>query len=346
MTVDAVRARARYRKLVFLTLFFTLDLVMFGAFVRLTDSGLGCPDWPGCYASFSPIGALDHIRAATESMPYGPVTLGKAWIEMIHRYAGTILGILIIAILYQAWRYRAILAQSPALAAVILVAVCVQGAFGKWTVTHKLMPLVVTTHLLGGMALLVLLTWLAARQKAHDAVPAEAGRWRAFVFAGLLLLIVQIGLGGWVSTNYAALACMDFPTCHGQWVPDMDFHGGFSLLRALGELPSGEIISQNALTAIHWTHRNFAFVVVLYLGWLASRLRGYPGLRGPARLLNVMLLVQLFTGLATVFLQWPLLIAVLHNGGAAILTMVCATLAVRVGRAGKPPLAAGDKITV
>ncbi|MBU4611671.1 COX15/CtaA family protein [Achromobacter sp. GG226] len=342
---DPARLRARYRRIVFLTLFLTLDLIMFGAFVRLSDSGLGCPDWPGCYGSFSPFGARDHIGAAVDAQPYGPVTHAKAWIEMVHRYVGAILGMLLIAIAWMAWRHREALRQSPTLAVVSLVAVCIQGAFGAWTVTHKLMPVVVTTHLLGGMALLALLTWLGARQKAHDPVPAEAWRWRVAAGVGLGLLGVQIALGGWVSTNYAALACLDFPTCHGEWVPDMDFHGGFSLVRALGELPSGEIISQNALTAIHWVHRNFAFIVFVYLGWLAHRLSRFPGLRGPARLLAAFLVLQVLTGIATIFLQWPLLLAVIHNGGAAVLTMACTTLVVRTARAGKQPPAADDKIT-
>lgn len=344
-STHVARIRKRYRSLVFLTLFLTLDLVMFGAFVRLTDSGLGCPDWPGCYSSLTPFGASDHIRQAQESMPFGPVTVGKAWIEMVHRYVGAILGMLIIGIVFMAWRYREVLRQSPALATVTLLAVCLQGAFGAWTVTHRLMPLVVTIHLLGGMAMLALLTWLAARQKPHDPVPASAGRWKGYAFLGLLILIVQMALGGWVSTNYAALACMDFPTCHGQWVPPMDFHGGFSLVRGLGELPSGELISQHALTAIHFTHRCFAFVVLAYLGWLASRLRNYPGLRQPSRLLAWMLVVQFLTGIATIFLQWPLLIAVLHNGGAAVLTIVCTTLVVRTARAGRVPPAAGEEMT-
>ncbi|GAA5236580.1 heme A synthase [Verticiella sediminum] len=340
----AARVRSRYRKLVFITLFLTLDLVMFGAFVRLSDSGLGCPDWPGCYSSFSPVGAMHHIREAAQTMPFGPVTLGKAWIEMIHRYVGAILGMLIIAIMYMAWRHRALLQQTPLLATVSFVAVCVQGAFGAWTVTHKLMPLIVTIHLLGGMGLLALLTWLGARQKPHEPVPAEAARWRLAAVLGLLVLAVQIALGGWVSTNYAALACLDYPTCHGDWVPEMDFHGGFSLVRGLGELPSGEIISQSGLTAIHWVHRNFAVVVFVYLGWLSHRLGRYEGLRGPARLLGGVLVLQVLTGIATIFLQWPLLLAVLHNGGAAVLTMACTTLAVRTARAGRQPPAGDDKI--
>ncbi len=329
----AERIKARYRKLVFMTWFLTLDLIMFGAFVRLTDSGLGCPDWPGCYGKVTPIGASGHIEQALTSMPYGPVSFSKAWIEMIHRYVGSILGMLIIAIVYLAWRHRATLAQTPRLAVVTLIAVCIQGAFGAWTVTHQLMPLIVTTHLLGGMLLLGLMTWLAARERDHAPISHAARAWRPWMGLGLALLFVQIALGGWVSTNYAALACMDFPTCHGQWLPDMDFESGYSLIRGLGLLPSGEIISQQALTAIHWIHRNFAFVVFIYLGTLAWKLQREPGLKSPARLLLALLAAQLITGLTTIFFEWPLLIAVLHNGGAAGLVLVSVTLLVRLARA-------------
>jgi cytochrome c oxidase assembly protein subunit 15 len=151
----------------------------------------------------------------------------------------------------------------------------------------------------------------------------------------LVVLFVQVALGGWVSTNYAALACMDFPTCHGAWVPPMDFSGGYALLRGLGKLSSGEIISQDALTAIHWTHRNFALAVFVLLGSLAWRWRHTPGLSGPARLLLALLALQLFTGLTTIFFQWPLAIAVLHNGGAAGLVLVGVTLTWRLSQAGK-----------
>lgn len=324
------RIRARYRKLVFATWFLTLDLIMFGAFVRLTDSGLGCPDWPGCYGKITPIGASGHIEQALQEMPYGAVSFSKAWIEMIHRYVGSILGMMIIGIVYLAWRYRRELGHSPRLAIVTLIAVCVQGAFGAWTVTHQLMPIVVTAHLLGGMLLLALMTWLAAREKRHKPLLPNARRWLGWTTVGVALLFAQIALGGWVSTNYAALACMDFPLCHGELVPEMDLHGGYSLVRGLGVLPSGEMISQHALTAIHWVHRNFAFLVFAYLGLLAWRLRSDPGLRGPAHLVLALLLAQLLTGLTTIFFQWPLLIAVLHNGGAAGLVLASVTLLVRL----------------
>ncbi len=333
------RIKTRYRRLVFFTWFLTLDLIMFGAFVRLTDSGLGCPDWPGCYGKITPLGASEHIEQALQAMPYGAVSFPKAWIEMIHRYVGALLGLLIIAIVYMAWRYRRELGNTPRLAVVTLIAVCVQGAFGAWTVTHQLMPIIVTTHLLGGMGLLALMTWLAAREKQHPPVAPSAHRWLPWMAGGLVLVFAQIALGGWVSTNYAVLACMDFPTCHGQWLPPMDFRGGYSLIRALGELPSGVMISQDALTAIHWVHRNFAFVVFAYLGVLGWRMHAESGLKGPAGLLLALLAAQLITGLSTILFQWPLLIAVLHNGGAAGLVLVSVTLLVRLHRADKAKIA-------
>jgi cytochrome c oxidase assembly protein subunit 15 len=327
---DLEKKRRRYRRLVFLTWFLTLDLIMFGAFVRLTDSGLGCPDWPGCYGKVTPIGAMAEIRAAEQAMPDGPVTIPKAWIEMVHRYVGALLGLMIIGIMVMAWRWRDWIGRTPWLATVTFVAVCIQGAFGAWTVTLKLMPIIVTIHLLGGMTLLGLMTWLAARERWHPPIRLENRRYKPWVAIGLVLLFVQIALGGWVSTNYAALACMDFPRCNGMWWPDMDFGSGFSLIRGLGELPSGEAISQKALVAIHWVHRNFAWVIFAYLGGLAWRLRSDVGLKGPCDLILVLLFAQLFTGLTTIFFQWPLLIAVLHNGGAAGLTLATVTLLVRV----------------
>ena len=328
--MDTTKIQRRYRRIVFWTWFLTLDLIMFGAFVRLTDSGLGCPDWPGCYGNFSPIGASEHISDALLSMPYGPVSFPKAWIEMIHRYIGSILGLLIISITWMAWRWRHILKQRPTLATTTLLIVCIQGAFGAWTVTHKLMPIIVTTHLLGGMTVLGLMTWLAAREKYHAPLSDPHRHLIPWLAGGLLLLGIQIALGGWVSTNYAALACMDFPTCHGRWLPPMDFSGGFSLIRALGVLPSGAMISQDALTAIHWTHRNFAFLVFIYLLALAFHTKKHAGLVGPTKLMIGLLVAQLITGLTTIFFQWPLAIAVIHNGGAAGLVLVMVTMLVRL----------------
>src|SRR5690606_7087238 len=318
-----LKIEQRYRKIVFLTWFLTLDLIMFGAFVRLTDSGLGCPDWPGCYGQLSPVGAAAHIRDALEAMPHGPVSFGKAWIEMIHRYVGAFLGMLIIAISWMAWRHRKVLGHSPALAIATLVAVCLQGAFGAWTVTMQLMPLIVTTHLLGGMTLLAMMTWLAAREKRHAPVVRNELRWRPWAVGGLALLFIQIALGGWVSTNYAALACMDFPTCHGSWLPNMDLGSGFSLVRGLGELPSGEVISQDALTGIHWVHRNFALVVFAWLASLTCPARPRPAdsraARGPAADRAHNHFLRMAAGCRRT-----------ANGGAAGLVLACTTICARL----------------
>jgi cytochrome c oxidase assembly protein subunit 15 len=314
----------KYRKLAWVTLFLTFDLIMFGAFTRLTDSGLGCPDWPGCYGQANPFQAHAEISAAQGAMPTGPVTVAKAWIEMIHRYLAMAVGVLIISLMVVAWRRWLQSARRdplfrPALPTLLFVMVCVQGAFGAWTVTLKLQPVIVTTHLLLGMTLLGLLALLAARQAAHLSVAPQAAALRKPALVALMLLACQIALGGWVSTNYAALACSDFPLCHGVLLPPMDFANGFSLWRDLGKTSGGEFLPFPALTAIHLTHRTFAFVVAAMLLWLGHRALRIPGMERSGRWLLLALGVQLASGISTIFLQWPLALAVLHNGGAAAL---------------------------
>ncbi len=322
----------KYRKLAWVTTFLTLDLIMFGGFTRLTDSGLGCPDWPGCYGTSSPFAAHADIHAAQALLPTGPVTFVKAWIEMVHRYFAMAVGVLIIALMVMAWVKRRELKQSPWLATGLFFLVCVQGAFGAWTVTMKLQPVIVTTHLMLALTLLGSLGWLASRQMPLASVAADPGalRWRWAALVGLALLVFQIALGGWVSTNYAVLACSDFPTCQGQWVPPMDFHNGFRLWRALGKTAGGEVIPMDALVAIHWVHRTFAVVVVLYLAWLASRLRRHAALRKPSILVLILVLVQFATGLSNIVFQWPLLNAIAHNGGAAVLLLLLVMLNYRI----------------
>jgi cytochrome c oxidase assembly protein subunit 15 len=321
----------KYRKLVWVTLFLTFDLIMFGAFTRLTDSGLGCPDWPGCFGHANPLQAHAHISAAEAAQPTGPVTVMKAWIEMIHRYLAMGVGVLIIAIMVIAWRMWIKSARTdqkfaPWFPSLLFVFVCVQGAFGAWTVTLKLQPVIVTVHLLLGLTLLAMLTWMGARQSQHMPVaPAAAGLRAPAIFA-MGLLTLQIALGGWVSTNYAVLACTDFPLCQGQLVPQMDFANGFTLWRHLGMTASGDYLPFPALTAIHWTHRSFAFVVFAFVGWLAHKALRIDGLRKTARWLLIVLAAQLLTGLATIFLNWPLALAVAHNGGAALLVLLLVML--------------------
>lgn len=314
----------KYRKLVWVTLFLTFDLIMFGAFTRLTDSGLGCPDWPGCYGHANPLQAHAHISAAEAAMPTGPVTVVKAWIEMIHRYLAMGVGVLIVSMMVIAWRGWLKSARRdrrflPVLPTALFLFVCLQGAFGAWTVTMKLQPVIVTTHLLLGLTLLALLTWLAARQSHHPHVSGQAVTLRTPALIAFILLAVQIALGGWVSTNYAALACSDFPLCHGQWIPGMDFQNGFTLWRHLGRTAEGDYLPFDALTAIHWTHRSFAFVVAVVVGWAGYSALRIEGLCRSGCWILSALALQIAIGISTIFLQWPLLLAIAHNGMAALL---------------------------
>ena len=324
------------RALTALTLFLTFDLVLFGAFTRLTDSGLGCPDWPGCYGSASPLGAQADIHAAQAALPAGPVTHGKAWVEMTHRYLATGVGVLItvlmIASWVQAWRKRS--GASPWWATLTFVWVCLQGAFGAFTVTMKLYPAIVTAHLLGGLGLLAL---LALQARAYEAAPLAVPRGLRMLARGVALLaVMQIVLGGWVSTNYAVLACRDFPTCQGSWWPAMDFEHGFTVLRELGRGKDGGWLPFAALTAIHYTHRLFALLVLAALAWLAWRLQRHSRMSGSAAARRFGLGIagvaiwQLGTGLSNVVLGWPLLAAVGHTGGAAALVVVLTLLLARM----------------
>lgn len=349
---------ARLRALTLLTLFLTFDLVLFGAYTRLSDSGLGCPDWPGCYGNATPLGAHAEISQAQAALPSGPVTHGKAWVEMVHRYLASGVGLLLIVL--AAWTWRAARrsartstsagadgpgaatapanqALAPGWAMLSLVWVCAQGAFGALTVTMKLYPAIVTGHLLGGLGLLALLAVQAQRYAVHD--PAAARAWlpapvalppglrRAVLGVGLLT-IAQVTLGGWVSTNYAVLACSDFPTCHGSWWPEADFAQGFTVLRPLGQAADGSFLSAQALTAIHLTHRLAAVVVLIALLALAWALRRShaAGAAPYARALAGLALWQLASGLSNVVLGWPLLAALAHTGGAAVLIGVLAAL--------------------
>lgn len=321
----------KYRKLVWVTVFLTFDLIMFGAFTRLTDSGLGCPDWPGCYGQADPLRAHADISAAEAAMPTGPVTVVKAWIEMIHRYLAMAIGVLIISLMVIAWRkwlrskYKDSM-LSPLFATVLFGFVCLQGAFGAWTVTLKLQPIIVTTHLLLGMSLLALLTWFGAHQTNHLHVYRAAKSLRLPAVLAAILLAIQIALGGWVSSNYATLACTEFPLCQGEWLPAMDFGHGFSLWRDLGKTVGGEFLPFEALTAIHWTHRVFAFIVIALITWVGVKALRYDGLYKTGLWLLAGVTLQFASGVLTVFLNFPLVLAVIHNGGAAFLVLLLAIL--------------------
>jgi cytochrome c oxidase assembly protein subunit 15 len=331
-------ARARFSSLVGAALIITLGLIMLGAWVRLTDAGLGCPDWPGCYGKLTPTMASEQIQKAVAEQggEHGPVSLGKAWREMVHRYIASALGLLIIAIAVVAWRRRHELAQSPWLATVLVGVVILQGLFGKWTVTLLLKPAIVTGHLLGGMLTFSLLLWLWLRQQP-DWRPVDAEQLASLrrpALIALVLVTLQIFLGGWTSTNYAALACTDFPTCQGQWWPPHDFANGFHFFRELGRTGDGELLPLEALTGIHLVHRIGALAVLLVVGWLAHRTMQADQGRGLGIAIMAMLLLQWSLGLANIWLSLPLAVAVAHNGGAVVLLGLVVMLNYRAFRAG------------
>jgi heme a synthase len=329
--------RTRLAALTAATLFLTFDLIVFGAFTRLSDSGLGCPDWPGCYGQASPFGAAEHINAAQAQLSNGPVTWGKAWIEMIHRYLAMTVGVLILTMAAVSWREHWVgqkpgdrrVPVSPWWATLSLVWVMVQGLFGKLTVTLKLYPAIVTLHLLGGLTLLVLLAVQHQAIRQHR-VTISIGLRRGAAWA-MGVLVVQIALGGWVSSNYAVLACNGFPQCNGSWWPAANFSQGFTVLRGLGEGGNGTGLTVDALVAIHLAHRAFAVVaalVLLALAWALWRAGDAPARRF-GLVLALLLLAQLLSGLSNVVLGWPLLAALLHSAGAAALVLMLTTLIAR-----------------
>lgn len=338
-----------YRRLVLLALLLTVVVVVFGAYVRLADAGLGCPDWPGCYGQLSPHHAAEEIDAAHAADPHGPVSPAKAWKEMLHRYLAAGLGLLILAMAVLAWRHRRHAGSAPGVATALVGVVLIQGLLGKWTVTLLLKPAIVTGHLLGGLTVLALLSWMAlrahgARRRTQRVPPGLALAARV----GFVLLIAQIALGGWTSTNYAALACPDFPACHGSFYPPADYGHAFHLVRELGMTADGELLPLAALTAIHWSHRVGAAVVggfLLLVGGLLLRRDALPGI-----VLIAAVVLQIVLGVANVLLSLPLPLAVAHNAGAALLVAAMVWINWRVageGRACRAPVsdfAAGARV--
>jgi heme a synthase len=317
-----------FQKLNWVLVFMTFDLIVFGAFTRLTDSGLGCPDWPGCYGVSNPFHALGEIQQAEAAMPTGPVTVIKAWIEMIHRYLAMTVGALILVQVGMAFGKLKSLGKFPLFCSLgLLLLVCIQGAFGAWTVTLKLQPIIVTIHLMLALFLLACLT-IYAQQTWEQSSSIHTLRIRPLpaqlLLIAFVVLTIQIFLGAWVSTNYAVLACPDFPTCLGSVWPETNWGEGFTLWRQLGLNAQGEFISPTALQTIHWAHRLFAVAVLIVLGilgWKALQLTTpvLYSLGRFAKLLLAILFLQVITGISNVVFQWPLLAALLHTAGSAAL---------------------------
>ena len=316
-----------FQKLNWVLVFMTFDLIVFGAFTRLTDSGLGCPDWPGCYGTSNPFHALTDIQQAESALPTGPVTVIKAWIEMIHRYLAMTVGALILVQVAIVFSRLKSLGKNPLLGSLgLLLLVCVQGAFGAWTVTLKLQPIIVTMHLMLALVLLACLTAYAQQSWEEKESAVHTLRIRPlsaqFLALAFVVLFIQVFLGAWVSTNYAVLACPDFPTCLGSAWPETNWSEGFTFWRQLGLNAQGEFISPAALQTIHWAHRLFAMLVLVVLGalgWKGLQLATpvLSGLSQIAKLLLAVLLLQVITGISNVVFQWPLLAALLHTAGSA-----------------------------
>jgi cytochrome c oxidase assembly protein subunit 15 len=358
-------------------------VIVFGAFVRLSNAGLSCPDWPTCYGRAAwPTAPADVVNHAATQIR--PLDATKAWREQVHRMLAGTLGVLVLSLALLAARQRALgivrvavaavaVALSiplymrgmhgaavlfalagelillgnalqwarqggawspqplPSIASLTLAVIVFQALLGMWTVTWLLKPIVVMGHLLGGMATFGLLAWLAWRATDRPVRVPDSTLLRRLLFIGLAVLVVQIALGGWTSSNYAALSCgTDFPKCVGQWWPPHDFREGFVVWRGIGVDYEGGVLDGAARIAIHMTHRMMAGVVFLYIGWLAIRLMRSPGLRGFGGLLAALLLAQVSLGIANVHFALPLKVAVLHNAGAALLLFVLVTLLSRV----------------
>jgi cytochrome c oxidase assembly protein subunit 15 len=319
---------------------FAMCVVILGAWTRLEDAGLGCPDWPGCYGFILVPETAEEIAQAEAAFPDAPFEAEKAWPEVIHRYFAGTLGLLIICVNVFAWRNRHIPDQPFKLPLFLLFMVIAQGMFGMWTVTLKLWPQVVTTHLLGGFTTLSLLWLLSLRlnNRPWQQPTAPARQWvalRPLALAALILLICQITLGGWTSSNYAALACPDLPTCQGRWWPPMDFGSGFNVAQEVGPNYLGGQMDGEARVAIHMAHRIGAILVSLVIGFLIFKLYRNAGSRELTRLTHVLLailVIQVSLGLSNIIFSLPLWVAVAHNAGGALLLLTLVTLNYRLSK--------------
>jgi cytochrome c oxidase assembly protein subunit 15 len=308
-----------------------LCVILLGAYVRLSDAGLGCPDWPGCYGHFGAPTSERAVAAANEAHPARPVHSGKAWKEMVHRYLAGSLGLAILALAVIAWRNRR--TGLPVLLPTVLTGLIgFQALLGMWTVTLLVNPVIVTAHLAGGMATLALLWWLTLRQGRLWGASLSCGRrpLRPWAILGVVLVVGQILLGGWTSSNYAALACTEFPTCHGgQWWPEANFAEGFTLWRPLGVDYEFGVLENPARTAIHLAHRLGALVVAVYVVLLAVSAIRRAASATARRIGSVLLAIlglQIALGITNVVAQLPLPVAVAHNGSAALLLLALISL--------------------
>ncbi len=321
-----------YRLAIIGTLFAAV-VILLGAFTRLSDAGLGCPDWPGCYGHLLWPNSSEEIQIAESKFPHAPVATDKTWPEMVHRYFAGTLGLIILGLAFINIKYRDNQGQPLKLALGLLVLVIVQAAFGMWTVTLKLWPQVVTAHLLGGFATLSLLWLLNLRLNFPQGFLLDIERHRLqslklFAVVALAVVVVQIFLGGWTSSNYAALACLDFPSCHGTFFPAADYATGFNIGQHIGPNYLGGQLEGEARTAIHYTHRIGALVTTIIMVVLAIKLLAAKNriLKRLAYSLLLVLVGQLLLGASNVVFFLPLSVAVAHNGVAALLLLTVVTI--------------------
>jgi cytochrome c oxidase assembly protein subunit 15 len=308
-----------FRSLARLGVVLTLVVVTLGAWVRLTDAGLGCPDWPGCYGRLIVSEAIADDPEAAALTAGRPLHTGKAWREMIHRYAATTLGFVCLLLAAIAVIRRKEPGQPVVLPLVLLALVILQGLLGMWTVTLRLLPIIVVLHLLGGLTVAACLFWLARGRP--QPIASDQGL-RLLGLAAGAALVLQIFLGGWTSSNYAALACPDFPTCQTQWWPAIaDFGEGFNLIHEVGPDYEGGVLDHPPRVAIHFAHRLGALLATALLLAFAVRLLGRPEGRVAGAALVAALLLQIGLGVSIVLFGVPLSVAVAHNGAAAILLL-------------------------
>ena len=317
-----------FRRAALLAAILCAIVVVVGAWVRLTNAGLGCPDWPGCYGHIHPAQLVDRVAEINADNPERPFDYQKALNEMVHRYIVGALGILVLALAALSVWNRRDPAQPRVLPWVIVVLLVLQALLGMWTVTLLLKPLIVTLHLLGGLATLALLWWLALPPERRELKAAERPV-RRLAIAAFAVLVAQIALGGWTSTNYAAAACADFPSCHGKWWPNMDFKNGFVLWRGLGIDYEGGVLDTPARVAIHYSHRLGAYLtgLVLLLLVLGAWRRAQTALtRGAATAVLVAVALQILIGMNLIWQGWPLWLGTSHNAGAVLLVLAMVAL--------------------